>query len=356
MRRLGSQERCRFSWGGWCVSKSRTSKNQSDGIDAARLSDIRHQTKRYFFGSLTLGFMSIRAHDHSHFFKYASFKTALRIIESKSFRWSSPTKFNDPFDHQAGLVLNFSPESFSQSLTSSIERVIFSDTEPSITPTTLFSALTLKLRQVRHKLPRSEILRDLHKYSAESAAILNDSIGQLNAAIQEQLCHSRVFCVSEKLDNVVMWSHYADQHKGVVFKLRCIDEIDNTLLGARKVQYTDAFLPFPDADAYARHLIGEQPIDFASLAWNIAYTKHIDWGYEEEWRVHMPLLHEPPGDGYSLYPENPRIFEAIYLGCRMEEGDSKRIIDLVHRLLPETEVFVGEKSASSFSLSFSRLT
>lgn len=299
--------------------------------------------------------MSTRAHDRSHFYKYASFETAVHVIESKSFRWSSPIKFNDPFDHQTGFVLNFSPEAFSQLLTSSMERVIFSDVDPLITPTTQFSALTLKLRNIRHKIPRSEIVRDFHKSSTESAAILNDSIGQLNATVQDQLCHSRVFCVSEKFDNVVMWSHYADQHKGVVFKLRCIDELDNTLLAARKVHYTDAFLPFPDADAYARHLIGERPLDFASLIWNIAYTKHLDWSYEEEWRVHRPLLHEPPDDGYSVYPENPHVFEAIYLGCRIETEEVKSIVDLVRRSLPGTDVFVGGKSATSFALEFSRL-
>ena len=299
--------------------------------------------------------MSARAHAHSHFFKYASFGTAVRIIESKSFRWSAPTKFNDPFDHQAGFVLPYSPETFSQALISSIERIIFSDAEPIVTPTTLFSALTLKLREIRHKLPRSEVLRDLGQSSSESSALLQDSIAKLNAAVQDQLCHSRVFCVSERFDNVVMWSHYAEQHKGVVFKLRCIDEIDNTLLAARKVQYTDAFLPFPDADAYARHLTGEDPIDFAPVIWNIAYTKHFDWGYEEEWRVHIPLLGELPGDGYSIYPENHRVFEAIYLGCQMKPEAAKNIIALVRRCLPETQVFVGSKSATSFALSFSRI-
>lgn len=299
--------------------------------------------------------MSARAHDRNHFFKYASLETAARVIESRSFRWSSPTKFNDPFDHQAGFTLPFSPEEFSQALTSSIERVIFSDAEPVVTPTTLFSALTLKLREVRHKLPRGEVLRDLGESSSESAAMLHDSILKLNAAVQDQLCHSRVFCISERFDNLVMWSHYADQHKGVVFKLRCINEIDNTLLAARKVQYTNAFLPFPDADAYARHLTGEQPIDFAPLIWNIAYIKHVDWSYEEEWRVHIPLLNEPSGDGYSIYPENPRVFEAIYLGCHMEQEDAKTIVGLVQHCLPETQVFVGRKSATSFALSFSRL-
>lgn len=299
--------------------------------------------------------MSARAHDRSHFFKYASFETAVRVIDSKGFRWSSPTKFNDPFDHQVGFSLPFSPEEFSHALTSSIERIMFSDAEPAVTATTLFSVLTLKLRDVRHKLPRNEVLRDLSQSSSESAAMLRDSITKLNAVVQDQLCHSRVFCVSERFDNIVMWSHYADQHKGVVFKLRCIDEIDNTLLAARKVQYTKAFLPFPNADAYARHLTGEQPIDFASLIWNIAYIKHVDWHYEEEWRVHISLFNEPPGDGYSIYIENPRVFEAIYLGCNMEQERRKEIVGLVRRCLPETEVFVGSKSGTSFELSFSQL-
>lgn len=299
--------------------------------------------------------MSARAHDRNHFFKYASLETAVRVIESRSFRWSSPTKFNDPFDHQAGFVLPFTPEVFSQALISSIERIVFSDSEPVVTPTTSFSALTLKLRELRHKLPRGEVLRDLGQSSSESAAMLHDSIAKLNTAVQDQLCHSRVFCVSERFDNVVMWSHYADQHKGVVFKLQCIDEIDNTLLAARKVQYTDTFLPFPDADAYARHLTEEEPIDFTKCIWDIAYTKHVDWKYEEEWRVHIPLLNEPPGDGYSIYQENPRVFAAIYLGCNMASEDVKNIVGLVQRYLPEIQVLVGRKSATSFSLSFSRI-
>jgi hypothetical protein len=299
--------------------------------------------------------MSARLHDRCHFFKYASFETATRVINLKSFRWSSPTKFNDPFDHQVGFVMNYDPDELSRSLASSIERIIFSDSPPAITPTTLFSALTLKLREIRNKLPKSEVLRELSESSSESAALIRNSIIKLNAGVQDQLCHSRVFCVSEQFDNVVMWSHYADQHKGVAFKLRCIDEIDNTLLAARKVRYTNSFLPFPSADSYAKHLTGEQPIDLTPLIWDIAYTKHIDWSYENEWRVHIPLLDEPPGDGYSIYPENPRIFEAIYLGCQMEQKNTERIVDLARKHLPGTIVFAGHKSTASFSLSFTRI-
>lgn len=149
-----------------------------------------------------------------------------------------------------------------------------------------------------------------------------------------------------------MWSHYAEEHRGVVFKLRCIDEIDNTLLAARKVSYTDSFIAFPSAEHYAKHLTGERPIDLVPLCWNIAFTKHIDWAYEREWRVHIALLREPPGDGYATYPENARIFEGIYLGCRMEPEDVRTIFKHVKQHLPDMKVYKADKSRTAFALSF----
>jgi len=299
--------------------------------------------------------MSVRTHERSHFFKYASLATAKSVIKSKSFRWSAPTKFNDPFDHQTGFVLDVNTNEFARMLTDSIERLIFSDIPASSKHLSLFGALIFRLRSKRDRLPRDQILKRLHGSSLKSAANLNGSIGQLNAAIQEHLCHARVFCVSERPDNVVMWSHYANEHRGVVFKLRCIDEIDNTLLVARKVTYTDKFIAFPSAGNYAMHLTGEQPIDIASLCWEIAFTKHIDWSYEREWRVHRPLLDEPSGDGYTIYPENPRIFEAIYLGCRMEENEAASVIELIKRNLPLTKIYRAERSRTAFALSFIEL-
>ncbi|MDP1771866.1 MAG: DUF2971 domain-containing protein [Methylobacter sp.] len=299
--------------------------------------------------------MSSRTHDRSHFFKYASFQTAKQVIESKSFRWSSPTKFNDPFDHQAGFVLDFNPDEFAKLLTASIERIVFSDAVPTINSDSLFSAQTLRFRSIRDRLPREEFLRDMHKASIESAAKLPRSIDQFNVAIQEQLCHSRVFCVSERHDNVVMWSHYADEHKGVVFKLRCIDEIDNTLLAARQVDYTDTFIAFPSTGQYIKHMTGEHPIKIASLCWKITLTKHIDWAYEKEWRVHIPLLDESAGNGYTIYSEDPRIFEAVYLGCRMEDEELAVIVELIRRHLPETKIFRGKKSTTAFALSFTEI-
>jgi len=88
---------------------------------------------------------------------------------------------------------------------------------------------------------------------------------------------------------------------------------------------------------------------------NIAFAKHLDWGYEKEWRVHYQFLEQPAGDGYSVYTEDSRVFEAVYLGCRMEEREVATIVELIRRHLPATKIFLGHKSTVRFALSFTEI-
>jgi len=300
--------------------------------------------------------MPTRLHDRSHFFKYASFETAKLVIKSHRFRWSAPTTFNDPFDHQSRLVPNFTLEEFGERLIEASERIVFSEVVPNITPTPL-SEMLMSVRLHRGRHSREGMINMIRKGSMESAARLFDgSFDDLHSQVQNILCHSRVFCVSEVHDNVVMWSHYADQHRGVVFKLRCIDDLDNCLLAARKVIYSPDFPAFVNADEYARHLSGEQPFDWVPMIKNIAYTKHTDWSYEREWRTHYQLLNQPAGDGYSFFKEDPKVFEAVYLGCRMEAQQVTAMCDLIRQRLPGTKIFRGSKSTRQFILSFSEIS
>lgn len=153
-----------------------------------------------------------------------------------------------------------------------------------------------------------------------------------------------------------MWSHYAEEHRGVVFKLRCIDELDNTLLSARRVDYARQFPAFLSLEQFVRHLTGEEPLDIATLSRNIAFTKHSDWAYEKEWHVHIPLMHESPGDGYTLIKEHPSFFDAVYLGCRMIDQERGRILAAIKRHIPHVQVFQAKRSDTSFDLEFKALT
>ena len=157
---------------------------------------------------------------------------------------------------------------------------------------------------------------------------------------------------SETYDNVVMWSHYADEHRGVVFRVGCLPEVDNLLLVARKIRYTQSFDMFPGAEDYARHLTSEKPIEMSEVCWEVAFTKHSDWAYEKEWRVHMPQLDQPKGDGFTLIPEDRRVFQELYLGCRMDPRTAGELRKVAEEQLPDMKVFQSRMRTDGFGLQF----
>lgn len=83
-----------------------------------------------------------------------------------------------------------------------------------------------------------------------------------------------VSCFSERNDSLLMWSHYADQHKGI-----CVTYDYNKLVRLcqrliRPVRYGNKISTvYLDKNRRKRD-IGE-----------ILITKAIDWSYEQEWRV-----------------------------------------------------------------------
>ena len=292
-----------------------------------------------------------RHHNKNHFYKYLSGETALKVIVNRSLRWSTPLKFNDPFDHQIGFSFGFGGIEFGQAIYREMEQIVFGGKSKFQEPS-LLTQLALRLQGVASSLPKDKFRKEFGEATREIADNFHHYVAELHSAIQQFLTHSRVFCVSESKDNVVMWSHYAEEHHGVVLKLRCIDELDNTLLAARRVNYSRQFPPFPSLEQFVRHLTGEEPLDIPALSWNMAFTKHSDWAYEKEWRVHMPLIYEPPGDGYTFIEEHPSVFDAVYLGCRMIDEDRERILEAVKSHIPHAQVFQAKRSDTSFDLDF----
>jgi hypothetical protein len=46
-------------------------------------------------------------HDRDHFYKYMSISTAKAVLGNRSLKWSPASDFNDPFDMQFDLHLDF---------------------------------------------------------------------------------------------------------------------------------------------------------------------------------------------------------------------------------------------------------
>src|SRR3546814_10709392 len=80
-----------------------------------------------------------------------------------------------------------------------------------------------------------------------SALNLSTSLEKFSDELAAHMQHGRTFCLTENINNVVLWSHYAEAHKGVGFKLRVLDDLVHPFLLAKPVTYSDAYFCVGDS-------------------------------------------------------------------------------------------------------------
>lgn len=131
----------------------------------------------------------------------------------------------------------------------------------------------------------------------------------------------RIFSISERCDSILMWSHYADSHKGF-----CIGFRDNLSLSdnfVKKVVYREARNPTflfnrllkilrePHKESVDEELIKE-----------FYLTKFIDWSYEKEWRI---LISLPK----NAVPFPAACIDRIIFGLKMPREDRLAIREIL---------------------------
>ncbi|EKT4522057.1 DUF2971 domain-containing protein [Pseudomonas putida] len=103
------------------------------------------------------------------------------------------------------------------------------------------------------------------------------------------------------LITILMWSHYAEHHKGFVVELRIAMDAPRPIL--------EQFMPFP-----VEYQVERPVVDWASGCDITQYflTKSLDWEYEQEERV----LTTWQGPGIHPYPRH-HFLSTVIAGSRM---------------------------------------
>lgn len=155
----------------------------------------------------------------------------------------------------------------------------------------------------------------------------------------------KIICFSEKFDSILMWSHYADYHKGYLLvydkeELRSSQKYTkNGILSEKKtrlekVEYVTEKLDLTEAvENYVRYEILPNMGDIEKQDGKIAVTKlrefviqkAKEWEYEKEWRLIPRII--------SLEEESELCYivckpKGIILGAKCSEENRKLIIDI----------------------------
>lgn len=290
-------------------------------------------------------------HDKDSFFKYYTAHAVKLTLQSTTRKWSTPLMFNDPFDNQFDLdlpepnenIAREAVEKFNQRLSS--PELIQDNQHGSLTPALqLIQQVFLENPGVQHT---EEELRELTDAALQGMRATKARVPETNREIRKLMSDVSIFCLSETRDNLLMWSHYANNHTGAVVEFLPLPEVDSPLICAQPVRYSEKMPKLDFSGLISVEQLTRQTIEMLTL------TKSNDWGYEKEWRIVAGLRDK--SQPYEILPYAPEEVGSVYLGCKMNDDDKKEIIDIVKRKYPTAKIFQAEKHPSEFRLVFTEI-
>lgn len=215
-----------------------------------------------------------------------------RIFTHNEIYFPSPEKFNDPYDCRL--------------------------------PTISFEASDKEwLNYYIQYLGRAEAEQKIRENHHKDPAHQNGFIKRF----QDKIFKLGVLCLSEVPNNILMWSHYADGHKGF-----CL-QFENTDIRARNVKYSELYpvinyLLTPEEDQQELTLL----------------TKSNHWSYEKEWRI-IEYQHPP---GICKFPKEK--ITGVIFGSEMPAKTKQLIREWVGDRDPHIDIYEAKKKRLKYGL------
>lgn len=237
----------------------------------------------------------------------SSIEKAKDILHSCRLWLASPDDFNDPFDSKVHIL----QESDSTRRRQKISQLV----------KTFQPELTWKRRRIEvEKL----MLRDTHSWQK-----------QAEAAIRSEIRSVGVSCFTSDPKNLLMWSHYADSHKGICYQFEMAGDL-NVLSRTIPVQYTNRY---PDINFFTYK--PQEIID-------ILLSKFDAWQYEKEIRLIAP-------QGARKYLQySPKALKGVIIGSQMPASAIDILCDTIKQRsklgLPSISIYTAEQHTSDYRI------
>lgn len=300
----------------------------------------------------------------------------LQVLEKNELWYSKASGFNDPFDCNFQIALQ-TDQQWSDFFGTGLEKLGHALAKGAVELGKKFlSDRQLKAFPKQRRSEKKEkrswtiTIHDKDGRELDTAEFFNRKQEEHLQRLYRMLDESfGVLSLSEIPDNILMWSHYANNHEGM-----CL-EFDPRLHPSafprlNPVRYQDVYpyIPtfFPDvvqlliAKKSAKYeiLLDTANVLAEDLANNAAdksetrqaalsiaswfYVKSAHWSYEREWRA----LNAGPGPVRFT----PRALKGIIVGCSISQANLNCIKDLVKRRRPKVALYRAVKKPRQFGL------
>lgn len=197
----------------------------------------------------------------------------LDVLRDRTIRFTQPGDFNDPFEFRCQIEAAASGDDLRAYVEDNFEMLVDQELARYGALTRLVTGANVRELLVNQKAMLLELLFRL---------LQPDVLPRVAPAIDRFLnLNMGVLCLSEVRDSILMWGHYADNHRGLVVGFDSAHPFFS-----RRRNECDEF-GFLRQVTYQLNRPRVSLTDTTSPAW--FQTKSADWEYEKEWRIVRPL-------------------------------------------------------------------
>lgn len=184
---------------------------------------------------------------------------------------------------------------------------------------------------------RKDSMKRMEQYKAKNDRINKDTADFIKDFITIQ--SPGIFSMSETKDSIPMWSHYADEHRGICIEYDGQKFLDTKQCVPVKYVETPHLFSYDDADGHLARDLDTQ----------IYMYKHEDWSYEREWRYIDPVYCDE-----SI--KNPSRITGIYLGVNVSVDDAKKFCNMIKDTVNRNhiQIYWGKIIKGKYSIDFQR--
>ena len=254
-------------------------------------------------------------HKPESVFKYTSVtEYSIKSLEDQEIFLNAPCNFNDPYD--------FAPN--------------FRISRPS--KEELFKCNEI----LQQQNPKETLTLDPKYHGHEGYEMLCDQIvmdmkWHLKKSIKRSSEQTGVSCFAESKDILLMWSHYADHHKGFCLEF---DTKEDPFSNVCKVNYVTEF---PEVNPL--FVFEKNDID---IYVELLRTKFIDWSYEREWRIIGP-------SAGTKRKYLSKALKAVYFGTKIDSQEMETISKIVRSHNETVQLYKGKMNETRFQIDFEKI-
>ncbi len=149
---------------------------------------------------------------------------------------------------------------------------------------------------------------------------------------------------SQQNNNILMWSHYADAHRGVCLRFKCIEDSFYSENGSGRIVEVE----------YGDTIIEKSILSNNSAVFGKMSRKACCWSYEEEFRIFKVSSTVKADDACGNYSFNSKLVDAVYFGLKTE-GDKQKVIKIIDSAKHKIELYQAVKNKTHLKIDFEEI-